>query len=166
MFAGPEIEGTIDHDGLNWLEVDFGEKTILVRADVANGRRKRHVHMTENLIAWLKPFAKGEGPVWPKNCRKLHEAARRGAKFGRPGEETKEEKRQEIKLKSWPKNELRHLYASYHLARFKNAGELVINMGHRDDAETLFNHYRGIVKPNEAEKFWGISPDMNDKRFV
>lgn len=160
-FAGlrsSEIEGTPDHVGIDWSEIDFEEKTILVRADVAKGRRKRHVPMTPNLIAWLKPFARKSGPVWPENGRKLHEAVRRLAHFGRPGTETDKEKAKKVKLKLWPKNALRHSYASYHLAHFKNPAELVMNMGHKDDADTVFNHYRGIVKPKDAEAYWALRP--------
>ena len=46
-----EIEGTADHDGLDWSEIDFDENTILVRFDVAKGRRKRHVPFSPNLLA-------------------------------------------------------------------------------------------------------------------
>lgn len=160
-FAGlrsSEIEGTVDHAGLDWAEVDLKEKTILVRADVAKGRRKRHVPIANNLHAWLKPLAKTKGRVWPSNGRKLHEAARRKAGFGTPESETDKEKKAGVKLRPWPKNALRHSYASYHLAEFKNAAELVVNMGHQDNAEMLFNHYRGIVKPKSAKAFWSIFP--------
>lgn len=161
-FAGlrsSEIEGTVDHGGLDWSEIDFDEGTILVRADVAKGRSKRHVTMTPNLRAWLYPRMKRNGPVWPPNGRKLHEAARRHARFGTPGSETDKEKENKIKLRPWPKNALRHSYASYHLAEFRNAAELVINMGHNDNAEVLFNHYRGLVKPKAAKAYWGLVPE-------
>jgi len=165
-FAGlrsSEIEGTVDHDGLDWSEIDFEEKTILVRADVAKGRRKRHVAMSKNLRAWLRPYAQPKGKVWPPNGRKLHESARRAAKFGRPGSETPNEKKKKIMLTPWPKNALRHSYASYHLAEFRNPAELVVNMGHQDNAEMLFNHYRGIVKPKQAKAYWGIMPEKPGK---
>ena len=94
-FAGlrsSEIEGTIDHDGLDWSQIDFEEGTILVRADIAKGRSKRHVPISENLKAWLYPLAKRKGKVWPVNGRKLHEATRRKAGFGTPDTETDKEK--------------------------------------------------------------------------
>ncbi len=161
-FAGlrsSEIEGTIDHEGLDWSQIDFEEGTILVRADIAKGRSKRHVPISDNLQVWLFPLAKRKGKVWPANGRKLHEATRRKAGFGTPGSETPQEKEKSIKLRQWPKNALRHSYASYHLATHLNAAELVINMGHSDDAATVFNHYRGIVKPNQAKAFWSIMPE-------
>lgn len=168
-FAGlrsSEIEGTADHDGLDWSEIDFDENTILVRADVAKGRRKRHVPIAPNLLAWLKPLARRKGKIWPDNGRKLHEAARRKAGFGKPGTETDQEKAKKVKLKPWPKNALRHSYATYHLAEHRNAAELVVNMGHNDDAETLFNHYRGIVKPKQAKAFWGLMPAGKTRKII
>lgn len=63
-----------------------------------------------------------------------------------------------MKWKTWPKNALRHSYATYHFAEHRNPAELVVNMGHNDDAETLFNHYRGIVKPKQAKAYWGLVP--------
>ena len=168
-FAGlrsSEIEGTADHDGLDWSEIDFDENTILVRADVAKGRRKRHVPISPNLLAWLKPRARRKGKIWPDNGRKLHEAARRKAGFGKPGTETDREKAKKVKLKPWPKNALRHSYATYHLAEHRNAAELVVNMGHNDDAETLFNHYRGIVKPKQAKVYWGLMPGSQKENIV
>jgi integrase len=168
-FAGlrsSEIEGTADHDGLDWSEIDFDENTILVRADVAKGRRKRHVPISPNLLAWLKPRAKRKGKIWPDNGRKLHEAARRKARFGKPGTETVQEIAKKVKLKPWPKNALRHSYATYHLAEHRNAAELVVNMGHNDDAETLFNHYRGIVKPKQAKAYWEMVPESGNSKVI
>lgn len=160
-FAGlrtAEIEGTIDHPGLKWSEIDFHEGTILVRAEVAKGRSRRHVPISDNLRAWLLAFPRRLGKVWPPNGRKLHEAARRAAGFGLTGEETEAERAQGISLRPWPKNALRHSYATYHLAQHRNAAELVLNMGHQDDAETLFNHYRGLVKPTDATRYWSLRP--------
>ncbi len=161
-FAGlrtSEISGTEDHAGLDWEKIDFEEGTILVRADVAKGRRKRHVPISENLRTWLEPYAQSKGNVWPVNGRKLEENARRKAGFGRPGSETPQEKRQEIELKAWPHNAFRHSYASYHLAKYRNPGELVLYMGHKDDADTLYNNYRGLVRPSSATAYWNIGRD-------
>ncbi len=165
-FAGlrsSEIEGTPDHRGLDWQDIDLKEGIILVRADVAKGRRKRYVPISKNLKAWLRSLAKSEGEVWPSNGRNLHEAARRKTGFGKPGTETKEEKTKKVKLKPWPKNALRHSYASYHLVEFRNAAELVINMGHKDDADTLYNHYRGLVRPKQANAYWALRPIRGKK---
>jgi integrase len=60
-------------------------------------------------------------------------------------------------IKRWPSNALRHSFASYHLAHFKDAAALALELGHTD-AGLVFQHYREIVKPKEAEKYWNLVP--------
>jgi len=47
---------------------------------------------------------------------------------------------------------LRHGFASYHLAHFKDAAKLALELGHNDQ-ELLFRHYRELVKPEAAAKY-------------
>jgi len=39
----------------------------------------------------------------------------------------------------------------------KDAKALALEMGHIDSG-VLFNHYRALVKPKEAERYWTIRP--------
>ena len=59
----------------------------------------------------------------------------------------------------WPNNALRHSFASYYLAHFKKAGaaELALEMGHTN-ANLVFQHYRELVKPRDAKRYWNIMP--------
>jgi hypothetical protein len=43
------------------------------------------------------------------------------------------------------------------LAHFKNAASTALEMGHHDTRIT-FAHYRELVKPKEAERYWNIRP--------
>jgi len=52
---------------------------------------------------------------------------------------------------------LRHGFASYHLAHFENAAELALEMGHTDQ-QMIFEHYRQLVLPKEAARYWKICP--------
>ncbi len=54
-------------------------------------------------------------------------------------------------ITDWPKNALRHSFASYHLAAFKNAATTALELGHHDSRVT-FAHYRELVKPKEAAR--------------
>ena len=56
----------------------------------------------------------------------------------------------------WPSNALRHSFGSYHLARFNDAPALALQMG--NSPAMIFKHYREVVRPQEAEKFWNIRP--------
>jgi len=48
-------------------------------------------------------------------------------------------------IEHWPHNALRHSFASYHLARFKDAAALALEMGHTTTT-MIFKHYRQVVE--------------------
>jgi integrase len=99
------------------------------------------VQIQDNFAAWLKPYIGRSGKVCPPNLRKLLEADRKAAG-----------------LKSWPSNALRHSFASYHLAHFRDAAKLALELGHSGQ-DLIFRHYRELAKPDEAEKYWNIRPE-------
>ena len=146
LFAGlrrAEIER------LDWSEIDFKSGLIEVKAAKSKTAQRRLVKIEPNLRAWLLPVRKLKGNVTPQNCfRELFEAARAAAGFT-----------------DWPENALRHSFASYHLARFENAGATALQLGHRD-SRTTFEHYRELVRPKEAARYWQISPARESKVVV
>jgi integrase len=60
-------------------------------------------------------------------------------------------------IERWPRNALRHTFASCHLAHFQNAGKTALQLGHTE-SRTLFAHYRELVKSRDAATFWNIFP--------
>ena len=138
LFAGlrrAEIER------LDWSEVDFESGLIEVTAQNSKTAQRRLVTMQSNLREWLLPLRKHKGNVTPSNCfRELFEQARETAGIA-----------------EWPDNALRHSFASYHLAAFKNAASTALELGHHDSRIT-FAHYRELVKPKNAEKYWNLTP--------
>jgi integrase len=106
------------------------------------------VHILANLSAWLRPHAKSGGRVTPTNYEKLLKQARDAAG-----------------IVEWPQNGLRHSYASYHLAQFRRAEDLAEEMGHRG-TDILFRHYRELVKPDAANRYWEIMPDGHSAKVV
>jgi integrase len=60
---------------------------------------------------------------------------------------------------------LRHGFASYHLARFNNAALLALELGHTN-SNLVFQHYRQLVKPKQAERYWKIAPASAGKKVV
>ena len=127
---------------LDWNEIDLTEALIEVTASKAKSARRRFVKIQPNLLRWLTPYAQPFGPVTPAGHRKLLERARAAAG-----------------IRLWPNNALRHSFASYYLAHFKRAGaaELALEMGHTN-ANLVFQHYRQLVKPNEAKRYWALIP--------
>jgi integrase len=143
LFAGlrrAEIER------LDWSEIDFESGLIEVTAQNSKTATRRLVTMQPNLREWLLPLRQHKGSVTPSNCfRQSFEQARATAGIA-----------------EWPENALRHSFASYHLAHFKNAASTALELGHHDSRIT-FAHYRELVKPKEAVRFWNVRPAATSK---
>jgi len=143
LFAGlrrAEIER------LDWSEIDFDSGLIEVTAKNAKTARRRHVTMQPNLCEWLLPVRKHKGNVTPgENFRQSFDQARVAAG-----------------IDEWPDNALRHSFASYHLAHFREAKALALEMGHTNE-DMIFTNYRQLVKPKEAERYWNIRPAAAEK---
>jgi integrase len=133
---------------LDWAQVDFEAGLIDVKARHAKMSRRRFVTMQPNLCAWLAPYRLSHGPVCPLNFRKYFEADRERAGL----------------RQDWPKNALRHSFGSYHLAQFQNADALALQMG--NSPAVIFRHYRELVKPKEAARYWQIKPSASASRKV
>jgi integrase len=136
-FAGLRVAETMR---LDWRDVDLDGGFIEVTAKKAKSAKRRLVRILPNLAAWLRPLARTHGPVCPPNLRRhlLETRTRAG-------------------LAEWPANALRHSFASYHLAKFNDAARLALEMGHTDTS-MIFSHYRELVKPADAERYWNIAP--------
>jgi integrase len=131
---------------LDWSEIDFDSELIEVTAQKSKTARRRHVTMQPNLREWLMPLRKHRGNVTPReNFRQLFDTARLAAG-----------------IDEWPDNGLRHSFASYHLAHFKDAKALALEMGHTNE-DMIFTNYRQLVKPKEAERYWKIRPATKEK---
>jgi integrase len=133
---------------LDWNEVDLESNLIEVTAKNAKSARRRFVQIQPNLSKWLQPFRRASGGVTPPDYRELLDTARKAAK-----------------IEEWPQNALRHGFASYHLARFNNAGALALELGHAS-VHLVFQHYRQVVRPKQAERYWSITPAAGGKKVV
>jgi integrase len=69
-----------------------------------------------------------------------------------------ERDRKLAKIEPWPHNGLRHSFASYHAAEFQDGGILALELGHRDQ-KLIVVHYRELVRPSEAHKYWNLRPE-------
>jgi integrase len=133
---------------LTWSEVDFDSGVIEVKASKAKTASRRLVTIQPNLREWLAPYGTCIGRVCPVNLqRKINDD------------------RERAKLRSeWPQNALRHSFGSYHLAQFNDAAKLALEMG--NSPATIFRHYRQLVKPNQAERYWKIAPAVAGKKVI
>jgi integrase len=133
---------------LDWKEVDLQSGLIEVIASKAKSERRRFVRIQPNLAKWLQPHARLSGDVTSAKYRQLLDSARKAAK-----------------IEEWPHNALRHSFASYHLARFNDAAALALELGHTS-AHLVFQHYRQLVRPKEAERYWNIMPATPGKKVI
>jgi integrase len=125
---------------LDWADVHFDADLIEVTAQKSKTARRRFVKIQPNLREWLLPVRKHTGKVTSDNFPKQLDTARAAAGIA-----------------EWPDNALRHSFASYHLAHFNNSAALALEMGHTDSG-MIFNHYRQLVRPKDAERYWNIRP--------
>ena len=132
---------------LDWREIDFESGLIEVKAAKSKTAQRRFVSMQPNLREWLLPVRKHKGSVTPGEIKFRAEFDQARAAAG---------------ITEWPDNALRHSFASYHLAHFKNAASTALELGHHDSRVT-FAHYRELVKPKEAERYWNIRPPTVSK---
>jgi len=133
---------------LDWKEVDFESGLIEVKAVNAKTAGRRHIPISANLRAWLEPHRKSTGPVCSEpNVQVL---------LKNTVEPLMEDDGRLEPGVNWKSNALRHSYGSYRLPVLKSASELALEMG--NSPAMIFRHYRELVKPAEAAKFWEIMP--------
>jgi integrase len=130
---------------LEWSEIDFDGGFIEVKAAKAKTASRRLVPIQENLRAWLAPYRIYTGYVCPPNLQKKINDDRDYARL----------------RSNWPQNALRHSFGSYHLARFHDAARLALEMG--NSPAMIFKHYRELVKPKDAVRYWEIMPPTSKK---
>ena len=125
---------------LDWSEVDLTGKLIHIKAEKSKSAQRRLVAISKNLLAWLAPYSRKQGPVAdPERVRVARDKTCAAAKI------------------VWPANVLRHSFASYHLAYHQNAAATAAELGHTSPA-MLYKHYRELVKPDAAAQWWNVSP--------
>jgi integrase len=126
---------------LDWQDVELVRGLIHVASHKTKTARRRLVTIQPNLAAWLAPFAGRKGKVYYERGNYHHATSTLAAALGQ----------------KWPQNGLRHSFASYHLARFQNANQLALELGHTS-TRLIFEHYRELVSPEAALAYWSIQP--------
>lgn len=136
FFAGLR---TAELDRLDWKNVDIDSRLITVRPETAKRRRQRHVDISENLACLLADCVKDEGRVCPADATRKRRLRAVLADCG-------------VK---WVHNGMRHSFASYYLAKQQDAARTALQLGHMSPT-IVFDHYRNLVKPANAERYWSV----------
>lgn len=136
------------------------DSSILITRSCGDRRRPspRRFHRDQSRQGEKRPPSDRQDPAEPQGLAHSVRARERpgGARFLSAASRVRA--RSAAGIKEWPHNALRHGFASYHLARFNNAAEPALEMGHTN-ANLIFSVYRPIVQPAEGARFWEIRPE-------
>jgi len=144
LFAGLRAA---EMERLDWAEVDLAGGHIEVKSAKSKTGSRRLIPISENLAAWIRPLACRAGAVAPLALRDRLDAAKERAGFTK-----------------WPANAMRHSYASYRLADCHDAARVSLEMG--NSPQMIFQHYRELVRPADAKRYWQINPSAEGAKKI
>jgi len=155
FFAGIRPDGELQK--LEWTDVLFEEKTIVIRSEISKTNRRRFPKLSANAQSWLEAYKLHggvmEGKIVPLTPSMLR-TKRRANWSAAAGEKAK-----------WIQQGMRHTFCSNWLALHKDVNELVLQSGH-DSVDTMWRNYHKGVTEKEAEKFWSIRPSMDVENVI
>jgi hypothetical protein len=129
---------TAEIQRLHRADVLFDQGWIEIKAEKAKTGSRRLTPMSDNLHRWLMPLRQ-TGLVLPH--REIWREIT--ALSGTLGFE-------------WERNVLRHSAISYRVATTQNVNQVALESG--NSPAIIFKHYRELVTPADAQKWWGIAP--------
>lgn len=142
---------------LKWGAIDYGEDgdpVVVIDETIAKTRQERHVKITPALKAWLSlvPHGDPEQPIWPHTEKSYERAFRRLAR--------------KAGFKTWPHNAMRHSFASA-VCALHGVDYARTQLGHSSgEQDTIFKHYRKIVRRAEAEQYFAIRPETKGNKVL
>jgi site-specific recombinase XerD len=141
-------------DRMTWDKIDLAGGHVKIDAVIAKTNSRRIVPISDNLRAWLTPYAKKAGrirPVVSVAYPLLQSARAKGA------EALKNAAEPATNLVEWPQNALRHSFASYRMALVSNAAQVAEECG--NSVQVMKTHYRELVSKAEAEAWFAVVPE-------
>lgn len=132
---------------LDWSEVRLSEKLIVVEANKAKTAARRLVPISNNLAAWLRPYAKRSGPVNPCIEQLNNVGNALGDRFERAAARAKV---------AWKRNGFRHSYISYRVAVLKDVPAVALECG--NSPQVIFSNYRALATGKEGKAWFAVRP--------
>jgi integrase len=143
LFAGVRVEEVAGESKppLTWRHLDVAEKVIRIPAECAKtGRARLMQGLPPAVWAWLgspRPDTERIAPGQSLNAVRWAQQ-----RLGRP----------------WPKNALRHTFATYAVALTGEPDRVAGWLGHEGGARLLHAHYAGLARRAEGEAFFALRP--------
>lgn len=135
-----------DKKPLDWSQIKRAQGHIDLHASQAKNRKRRLIPILPTLAAWLDH-------IDPPKSGRIVPGPPTAWQTKRLGEQLDEEFERE---EGWPKNCLRHSYATYRIAETQDFPRVSKEMD--NSVAMLKRHYDGIVTEGDAAPFWGITP--------
>ena len=70
------------------------------------------------------------------------------------------------KIDRWPVDVSRHTYATAHYMAHQDAAKTAAQLGHFEGLSTFTRHYKGLMTPRDAAKYWKIKPVKNENNII
>jgi integrase len=142
---------------LEWSDIDLKGGHITIGAKKAKTATRRTVPIAENLVVWLSPYSERKGEIWPGTHDEFYECQQETAAATVIHANSKKGIAAKPAIR-WKANGLRHSYASYRFALTNDAGRVAGELG--NTAAIVHRHYRELVKPEEAKKWFAVKPEQ------
>ena len=149
LFAGIRI-ATLER--LNWKEIDFRERRIVVPAFKGKNATRYAVDIADNLAAWLAPYVRAEGSL-------LVPSRGGGSLVGVPSPRGTRHKIKEAAKKagiSLPHNAARHTFISMFVEHYQDLGRAALQAN--NSPNVIKSNYLHLVSKEDAARCWQIYP--------
>jgi integrase/recombinase XerD len=127
---------------LDWSDVNVADGFVIISTAASKIHERREVPINPTAAAWLACCQRPTGPIVGSAGFEIRFRALRRA----------------AGINDWPKDVMRHSFASYHAASFKKQEETARQMGHIGGLRILRKHYVAYVPEDVANQFWALRP--------
>jgi len=137
---------------LNWRDIRFETRTLIIDASQAKTASRRTVPLCEAALLWLSQFKGSEGPIWGRKSDYWSKAlSRLHRKTG---------------VKQLP-NALRHSYISYRLTLTGDVNRTALEAG--NSASVIHSNYHALVPDPQLARDWfevGMESAQEETRVI
>jgi integrase len=135
-------------EALDWSEINLAERRITVPGYKGKNQQRYHVAISDNLLEWIKPYARETGPLLCLNPQTAAPSERRMRRL-----EAEAAERAGIKV---PDNAGRHSFISYHVAFHQSMDRTALEAN--NSTQVIKDDYLHLVTKEQAACYWKIRP--------